>query len=249
MIKIWGSTDVGVVRKQNEDDLFFRSISDGGRGYAVVCDGMGGANAGEVASEMAVKSFVQQADLLLSKHLSVDEMRTLILDTAREANQRIYQHAASNEALTGMGTTFVCMLYNGADVVIGNIGDSRAYLLNAEQMSQITVDHSLVQEMVARGELNPIQAQRHPSRNVITRALGVDAEVTCDLFQVTPKPGQFILLCSDGLTGEVSEPEIYYEIYQTEEADTACDRLVEMAKQRGGHDNITLVIAAFEGDA
>ncbi len=249
MIKIWGSTDVGVVRKQNEDDLFFRSISDGGRGYAVVCDGMGGANAGEVASEMAVKSFVQQADLLLSKHLSVDEMRTLILDTARKANQRIYQHAASNEALAGMGTTFVCMLYNGADVVIGNIGDSRAYLLNAEQMSQITVDHSLVQEMVARGELNPIQAQRHPSRNVITRALGVDAEVTCDLFQVTPKPGQFILLCSDGLTGEVSEPEIYYEIYQTEEADTACDRLVEMAKQRGGHDNITLVIAAFEGDA
>ena len=249
MIKMWGSTDVGVIRKQNEDGFFFRSLSDGSRGYAVVCDGMGGANAGEVASEMAVKSFAEQAELLLSREMSPDEMRALILDASREANERIHQHAAFDEALSGMGTTFVCMLYNGTDVIIGNIGDSRAYLLNADQMSQITVDHSLVQEMVARGELNPLQAQRHPSRNVITRALGVDAEVSCDLFQVTPKAGQFILLCSDGLTGEVSEPEIYYEIFQTEEADTACERLAEMAKQRGGHDNITLVIAAFEGDA
>ena len=249
MIKIWGNTDIGVVRKQNEDGFYFCSNAKGDRGYAVVCDGMGGANAGEVASEMAVKLFSQQAERLLAENMSVDEMNALIANATKEANAFIHQHAASDEALAGMGTTFVCLAYNGANVVIGNIGDSRAYLLNAEQMSQITVDHSLVQEMVSRGELNPIQAQRHPSRNVITRALGVDADVSCDLFQVTPQSGQYILLCSDGLTGEVSEPEIYYEIYQTEEAETACDRLIEMAKQRGGHDNITLVIAAFEGDA
>ena len=249
MIKMWGITDVGVIRKQNEDGYFFRALSDGSRGYAVVCDGMGGANAGEVASEMAVTIFTEQAEQLLNQEMTADEMRAMILETAKIANQQILDKATSDENLSGMGTTFVCMLYNGTDVIIGNIGDSRAYLLNADQMSQITKDHSLVQEMVERGELNPIQAQRHPSRNVITRALGVDSEVSCDLFQVVPKAGQFILLCSDGLTGEVSEPEIYYEIFQSEEASTACERLAEMAKQRGGHDNITLVVAAFEGDA
>ena len=176
-------------------------------------------------------------------------MRALILDAAKTANQQVYEKAASDAALSGMGTTFVCMLYNGTNAVIGNIGDSRAYLLNADEMSQITVDHSLVQEMVNRGELNPIQAQRHPNRNVITRALGVDEDVLCDLFELTPAAGQFLLLCSDGLTGEVSAPEIYYEIFQSEQPETACDRLIEMAKQRGGHDNITLVVAAFEGEA
>ena len=249
MIKMWGITDVGVIRKQNEDGYFFRALSDGSRGYAVVCDGMGGANAGEVASEMAVTIFTEQAEQLLNQEMTADEMRAMILETAKIANQQILDKATSDENLSGMGTTFVCMLYNGTDVIIGNIGDSRAYLLNADQMSQVTKDHSLVQEMVERGELNPIQAQRHPSRNVITRALGVDGEVSCDLFQVVPKAGQFILLCSDGLTGEVSEPEIYYEIFQSEEASTACERLAEMAKQRGGHDNITLIVAAFEGDA
>lgn len=249
MIKMWGRTDVGTVRKENEDEFFFRVHSDGSRGYAVVCDGMGGANAGEVASAMAVKAFSQCADALLEREMDVASMRTLIIDTAKLANTQVYAHAASNVALSGMGTTLVCMLYNGTDVVIGNIGDSRAYLLNAAEMSQITVDHSLVQEMVDRGELSPIQAQRHPSRNVITRALGVDEEVCCDLFEVKPAAGEFIMLCSDGLTGEISTPEIYYEIFQSEQSDTACDRLIEMANQRGGHDNITLVVAAFEGDA
>ena len=152
MIKIWGNTDIGVVRKQNEDGFHFCSNAKGDRGYAVVCDGMGGANAGEVASEMAVKLFSQQAERLLAENMSVDEMNALIANATKEANACIRQHAASDEALAGMGTTFVCLAYNGADVVIGNIGDSRAYLLNAEQMSQITVDHSLVQEMVSRGE-------------------------------------------------------------------------------------------------
>lgn len=249
MIRMWGSTDVGAVRKQNEDGFIFRQLPDGSRGYAVVCDGMGGANAGEVASDMAVKIFAQHADAFLEQDMDSSAMRALILDTVKFANTEIYKHAASDEALSGMGTTFVCMLFNGTEVVIGNIGDSRAYLLNAAEMSQITVDHSLVQEMVDRGDLSPIQAQRHPSRNVITRALGVDEEVCCDLFEVKPAAGEFIMLCSDGLTGEVSTPEIYYEIFQSEQADTACERLIEMANQRGGHDNITLIVTAFEGDA
>lgn len=249
MIKLWGNTDVGVVRKQNEDGFFFRQLSDKSRGYAIVCDGMGGANAGEVASAMAVKAFSEKAEALLAEEMDVASMRALILDAAKTANEQVYEKAASDAALSGMGTTFVCMLYNGTNAVIGNIGDSRAYLLNADEMSQITVDHSLVQEMVNRGELNPIQAQRHPNRNVITRALGVDEDVLCDLFELTPAAGQFLLLCSDGLTGEVSAPEIYYEIFQSEQPETACDRLIEMAKQRGGHDNITLVVAAFEGEA
>lgn len=249
MIKMWGNTDVGVVRKQNEDYFFFRQLPDGSRGYAIVCDGMGGANAGEVASEIAVKLFSEKADLLLNQNMNLSEMKDLILDAAECANQQVYLHSASSEDLSGMGTTFVCFLYNGEQAVIGNIGDSRAYALNANDMLQITVDHSLVQEMIDRGELNPIQAQRHPNRNVITRALGVDEHVTCDIFEFQPTHGQFLMLCSDGLTSEVSEPEIYYEIFQSEQPDTACDRLIEMAKQRGGHDNITLIVAAFEGDA
>ena len=249
MIKLWGNTDVGIVRKQNEDNLRFRSTANGVKGYAIVCDGMGGANAGEVASEMAVELFAEQADALLQQEMDLETMRTMILRAAEDSNAKIYQRATGDTALSGMGTTFVCMLYNGKEVVIGNIGDSRAYILNAEKMSQITTDHSLVQEMVDRGELNPIQAQRHPNRNVITRALGADETVTCDIFELTPAVGQFILLCSDGLTGEVSEPEIYYEVFQAEQPDTAGDRLIEMAKHRGGHDNITLIIAAFEGEA
>lgn len=249
MIQLFGNTDVGVVRKQNEDGYFFRRSSDGTRGYAVVCDGMGGANAGEVASEIAVRTFVQKADALIQGAMDMESMRKTILEAAEEGNRQIYERASANEDCAGMGTTLVCMLYQDHEAVIGNIGDSRAYLLDEHGMIQVTEDHSLVQEMVKRGELTPYQAQRHPSRNVITRALGVDAAVPCDLFELTPKAGQFLLLCSDGLTGEISEPEIYYEIFQSEQPETACERLIDMAKQRGGHDNITLVVATFKGEA
>lgn len=248
MIQLWGNTDVGVVRKQNEDGYFFRRSRNGRCGYAVVCDGMGGANAGEVASEIAVRAFVEKADQLIQEEIDLPVMRQTILDAVARCNGQIRERAAENAECAGMGTTIVCMLYNGTEAVVGNIGDSRAYLLDEHGMVQVTEDHSLVQEMVNRGELTHYQAQRHPSRNVITRALGVDEHVTCDLFDLTPKVGQYLLLCSDGLTGEVSEPEIYYEIFQSEQPETACERLIDLAKQRGGHDNITLVVAAFEGD-
>jgi protein phosphatase len=145
-----------------------------------------------------------------------------------------------------MGTTLVCLLIDGDSACVGNVGDSRAYLIDESGIRQITADHSLVSEMVARGELSAVEAQRHPSRNVITRALGVDSSVVCDIFPLSPQPGQFVLLCSDGLTGEVSEPEIYYEVFGTQRPEFACQSLVDIANARGGRDNITVVLVQFE---
>ena len=144
-----------------------------------------------------------------------------------------------------MGTTMVAAVCGEGQALIGNVGDSRAYLLDDSGMRQITEDHSLVTELMKRGDLTSYQASRHPSRNVITRAMGADATVKCDTFLEPLKPGQFLLLCSDGLIREVTEPEIYYEIYQAEHPETACARLLDMAKSRGGRDNITMILIAY----
>ena len=139
----------------------------------------------------------------------------------------------------------VAAICGDGQALVGNVGDSRAYFLDENGMRQITEDHSLVTELMKRGDLTPYQASRHPSRNVITRAMGADATVQCDTFAEQIKPGNFLLLCSDGLIREVTEPEIYYEVFQAEHPETACARLLDMAKSRGGRDNITIVLIAF----
>lgn len=244
-MRIWGITDAGMARTQNQDCFLFGGDEAAQKAYCIVCDGMGGAAAGDIASKTALEVFASNILKDGQPDFTARDMERRVKQAAEEANAQVHALAESNSDYEGMGTTLVSMLVVGNQVVVGNVGDSRAYLIDDSGIRQITRDHSLVHEMVARGELSPYQAQRHPSRNVVTRVLGGGRTVECDTFSLTVKPGQYILLCSDGLTGEVSEPEVYYEVFFSEKPENACKTLVDIANLRGGHDNITIVLASF----
>jgi protein phosphatase len=236
---------VGVVREVNQDTFRMEYDAETGRGLFLVCDGMGGAAAGEVASGLAADAFVQSMDNCWKERFDSTDFKNRLLEGYAQANEVIYDASRANSDYAGMGTTMVAAICGDGQMLVGNVGDSRAYFLDETGMRQITEDHSLVTELMKRGDLTPYQASRHPSRNVITRAMGADATVQCDTFAETVKPGNFLLLCSDGLIREVTEPEIYYEVFQAEHPETACARLLEMAKSRGGRDNITVVLIGF----
>lgn len=241
----WGLTDVGVVREINQDTFRMEYDTQTGRGLFLVCDGMGGAAAGEVASGLAADAFLQSMDNCWKERFDSADFKNRLLEAYTQANEVVYDASRVNPDYAGMGTTMVAAICGDGQVLVGNVGDSRAYFLDENGMRQITEDHSLVGELMKRGDLTPYQASRHPSRNVITRAIGAEATVQCDTFAETVKPGNFLLLCSDGLIREVTEPEIYYEVFQAEHPETACARLLEMAKSRGGRDNITVTLVAF----
>lgn len=244
-MKFWGNSDTGMVRSENQDTYLMASLPRGTE-LLLVCDGMGGAQGGKVASTIACRAFEEEARRLLQKEEGEQPpLSDVVTGAAQAANRAVYESARQDAHLTGMGTTLVCLLTDGKQAVVGNIGDSRAYLIDGDGLHQVTSDHSLVAEMVRRGELSPGEARHHPNKNVITRALGVEQSVSCDVFPLTPGKGQFVLLCSDGLTNEVSEPEIYYEVFQSQEPEKACDTLIDIAKDRGGRDNITVLLASF----
>lgn len=244
-MRAWGLTDIGNVREVNQDTFRMEYDLEAGRGLFLVCDGMGGAAAGEVASGLAADAFLQTMDNCWKARFDAADLKGRLLEAYSQVNEVVYDASRANSDYAGMGTTMVAAVCGDGQILVGNVGDSRAYFLDDNGMRQITEDHSLVSELMKRGDLTPYQASRHPSRNVITRAMGADATVKCDTFTETYKSGQFLLLCSDGLIREVTEPEIYYEIFQAEHPETACDRLLEMAKSRGGRDNITLVLISF----
>ena len=244
-MKFWGNSDRGMVRSENQDTYRMASLPQGAE-LLLVCDGMGGAQGGKVASTIACRAFEEEARRLLQKEEGeAPSFSDVITASAQAANRAVYESARQDARLMGMGTTLVCLLTDGKQGAVGNIGDSRAYLIDGEGLHQVTNDHSLVAEMVRRGELSAMEARHHPNKNVITRALGVEQSVSCDVFPLTPEEGQFVLLCSDGLTNEVSEPEIYYEVFQSQAPEKACDTLIDIAKDRGGRDNITVLLASF----
>ena len=244
-MRAWGLTDIGMVREVNQDTFRMEYDTETGRGMFLVCDGMGGAAAGEVASGLAADAFLQSMDNCWKVPFDAAALKKQLLESYDQVNEVVFDASRSNPDYAGMGTTMVTVVCGDGQALVGNVGDSRAYFLDDTGMRQITEDHSLVTELMKRGDLTPYQASRHPSRNVITRAMGAEATVKCDTFTVAVKPGQFLLLCSDGLIREVTEPEVYYEIFQAEQTETACVRLLDMAKHRGGHDNITMILIAF----
>lgn len=240
-MKAWGLTDVGNVREVNQDTFRMKRADGEEAGLFLVCDGMGGAKAGEVASRLAAEAFLEFMDGKWSEGCTEEKLR----ESYDRVNETVYDMAQSDPDYAGMGTTMVTAVCTEGRVLVGNVGDSRAYLLDENGARQITEDHSLVSELMKRGDLTPYQASHHPSRNVITRAIGADATVKCDVFPLEVKAGQYLLLCSDGLIRDVADPEIYYQIYQCDHPETACDRLMALAKSRGGRDNITLLLVAF----
>lgn len=243
-MNIYGITDKGKIRIINEDNLFVHIDEDKKFAFAAVCDGMGGANGGEVASELAIETVEENINCITS-YPRRSQWGKLLRRIVNDSNKKIYEKSREDISLFGMGTTFVAFFCSTSKATIANIGDSRAYLISEDEIKQITKDHSLVNELVKKGELSANEASKHPNKNVITRALGVDSKVQCDIFDINVCKGQYILLCSDGLTEEVSEPEIHFEVMNHNSAEESCNSLIELANSRGGHDNISVVICAF----
>jgi protein phosphatase len=231
-------TERGHKRPSNED-AFGYSVE---HGVYVVCDGMGGAAAGEVASALAVEETMR---LLAADNASLP-LPTDAEQAINEANLAIFSRAQRSNKLNGMGTTLVALLTNERRAWMVNVGDSRGYRLRGSRLEQITVDHSLVEEQVRLGRMTHDEALRSPLRNVITRALGTQSAVTADVFELEAEAGDLFLLCSDGLTREVSDALLESLLRAGAPLDETCARLVAAANQAGGHDNITCILVRAE---
>ena len=234
-MEAWGLTHRGAVRQQNQDAFAIRNLPDG-RVIALVCDGMGGARAGNIASAMAVKLFTEE--FLRTSGREEERMRK----AAALANREVFQRSLRDEDCAGMGTTLVAALAGEGGAVILNEGDSRAYHINQEGIVLVTRDHSLVADLVERGELTREEARRHPNKNLITRALGADPDLMADCFRQSLEPGEYLLLCSDGLSNIVTEQEMLYEVIHGEGDESCCQRLLDIALSRGAPDNVTAVL-------
>lgn len=240
-MEAWGLTDVGNVRSQNQDA--FRIVELGKDALlAVVCDGMGGAKSGNVASRLASEVFSEEVKRSFSADLTPDEAEQMLRAAANLANISVFEQSQLSEDYAGMGTTLVAALTYPRATLVLNIGDSRAYLINADGVQCITRDHSVVEMMVQRGELTPEQAKTHPSKNLITRAVGTEETVFSDVFRVETEPEDCILLCSDGLSNQMADQEILFEVVHGARRDDCCRRLLEIAKNRGAPVNVTSVL-------
>jgi PPM family protein phosphatase len=231
------ASDTGRRRRRNEDNYVVAPP------LFAVADGMGGAQAGEVASRLAA-SALEGGD---SKGLAgLDRIDALV----QEANRRIYDRASTDPSASGMGTTMTVALVEGMTVAIGHVGDSRAYLVRGEQMEQLTEDHSLVNELLKSGKLSAEEAQVHPQRSVITRAVGTDPDVDIDGFTIEAEEGDVFLICSDGLTDMVEDEEILELVHRNrDDLDKAVKALVAAANRVGGEDNITAVAFRISTEA
>ena len=235
-----GRTDVGVVRSGNEDAYLMLP----NHGVFIVADGMGGHAAGEVASEMAVQIVGKSLEGLVGR--PENEASDIIRRGIVDANGAIFQRTLVEHDKRGMGTTVTSMVINGDRYLLGQVGDSRAYVMREEQLLQITKDHSYVQEQVDAGYLTPEQARTHPYSNVITRCVGANADVVPDVYGGTLREGDVFLLASDGLTGMLEDEELLTIMTQGRPPGELVDRLIAEANRRGGLDNITVIIVRVD---
>lgn len=238
-MKISAKTDVGKVRSSNQDSYAAGDLTSE-VSWAVVCDGMGGANGGNIASEAAVR--VISDKLKSGYHIGMNDnsIKHLLISAVEAANITLYTMSRENEELQGMGTTVVIAVRNFDTLYLANVGDSRIYVVSDSGIVQITTDHSVVQLMIDKGEISPEEAKDHPKKNVITRALGVDPEVRIDYSQEQLNDGDIVLLCTDGLTNYVDDEDIF-EVCKNEDRYNIADKLVDLANENGGGDNITVV--------
>lgn len=245
-IDAFGLSDVGRQRQHNEDNFLVEEST----GLFLVADGMGGHAAGEIASRIAIDSiqeFIDQTDEEdgtwphgYDDRLSRTTNR--LIAAVRLANGRVIDAMKKDSRLRGMGTTVVASLLDNSVLSLAHVGDSRAYLLRDGRIARVTNDHSWVFEQVQAGMITEEEAERHPFRNVITRALGGASSVMPDASEVDLQPGDRVLLCSDGLSGMLSEADMTKIVAEAPDAETACRRLIEAANDRGGHDNITAIV-------
>lgn len=247
-MKSFGLTDKGSVRRDNQDSFILERCAPGSCLVFALCDGMGGAKAGGLASQLSNKAFVSYVFAKLSSRVKrrLDPEKVL-MDACREANGVAYEYSQFDEAYNGMGTTIVggVVKDNGTGYII-NVGDSRAYHLSTRHhvITQITKDHSLVEELVEVGAITREQARNHPQKNVITRALGSEETVEADFFRFHLQPGELLLLCSDGLSNMLLDEEILLFAEENPDPETLCHVLMDTALSRRARDNVTVLVIA-----
>ena len=238
LIQIFSEIDIGRMRKSNQDAFFTSTLRDG-TVIAVVCDGMGGANAGNIASNQATKSIGDYIQNSYREKMQNYELASLLQDAIRSANITVYDMSVKDKELEGMGTTVVAAIVRNGFAAIAHVGDSRIYLVG-DEIKQLTRDHSVVQSLIESGRLTPEEARVHPRRNVITRALGIEENIMVDCDELELGVGDSLLLCTDGLTNFVDSSDIL-QIFKDNELCNVPRLLTERANINGGGDNITVV--------
>jgi serine/threonine protein phosphatase PrpC len=238
-ILIGALSDIGNVRKINEDFLGY--YIDKKKALYIVADGMGGHNAGEIASKAVVENTIE---FINSNEMSLQDPASALRNAIIYANKKIYDLSSSSSGLSGMGTTITAVLIVGQDIYVANVGDSSCYIIKNHRISKVTKDHSLVQELIDEGSITEEQAKKHPNKNIITRAVGTNEAVVVDIFELTRSDVDKIILCTDGLSNEVTAEEMLEYAHKYINS-TACEELIHLAKVRGGRDNISVMI--FEG--
>ena len=239
-MNVYSKTDIGLMRSSNQDYCKTGGLSDGSV-WAVVCDGMGGANGGSTASRIAAETIAEQLKELYNIEKYRDDMEKLIKTAIAIANQRVYDMSLKVYSLSGMGTTVVTAVVKNEVVHIVHAGDSRAYLYENGSLTQITKDHSMVQELVDIGQITPEEARNHPNKNIITRALGTRENLKTDYNGVKFDKDSVLLICTDGLSNYLTDEDIA-EFINKSRGDELVSRLVEQAKIMGGSDNITVAV-------
>lgn len=233
----YGKTDIGMVRNMNQDTIFFSDKSIGNLpNLYIVADGMGGHRAGDYASAHAVSWFIEYV-----KQCQYVNPITILKTGISKVNDMLLKQASEHSELRGMGTTFVAAVITDDKMYVANIGDSRLYVIG-EEAKQITLDHSLVEELIRTGQLDRRRVRFHPERNIITRALGTGKEAVPDFFEIVLRKNEKVLLCTDGLTNMIEDDEIRDIVVQKQFIDRICDQLIERANYYGGKDNIGVVI-------
>lgn len=242
-MRSFGLTDRGKVRAENQDSFVIEFIEDREYLAGVLCDGMGGASAGSIASTLASKTYMNYfIERIMASRAKNPDVKRHMTNACHKANDIVYSYSCFNPDYTGMGTTLVAATIMGNQAVVANVGDSRAYVISRKKITQLTKDHSYVQELVDQGVITPERAKTHPRRNMIMQALGSEEGVSCDIFTHKLLRGEFILLCSDGLSNMLTDEEILEAIRNEKTPETMCKKLIELALEAGATDNVTVVI-------
>lgn len=245
-MKVACLTDIGRTREINEDSVLCKTVKNGWD-LLIVADGMGGHNAGEVASSIAVKSISEYIEKKAASIDSGESAARAVKDAVIQANSDIFNESKKDVSCSGMGTTVTIALMSQYAMLVGHVGDSRAYILRDGVISKITSDHSLVAELVKNGTITEDEAQHHPQKNIITRALGAEETVQVDIESIQLKPNDTVMLCTDGLTNMLCDREIESLLTQNDDPSIAVRKLVDRANDLGGYDNITVAVAKVTG--
>lgn len=243
-MQTWGLTDPGNIRQQNQDSY---AIVPFGRDRVlmIVCDGMGGAKSGNVASSLAVEVFTDEVRRTQRPGMTPEKAAAMLRSALELSNSAVYEQSQLSDDFTGMGTTLVAAWISRDLAVVINVGDSRAYHFSQQGVRQLSCDHSVVELMVQRGELTREQAKNYPGKNLITRAVGTEPQVEGDIYVQELKKDDCILLCSDGLSNEMADQEMLFEVAHGLKKSTCCERLLAIAKNRGAPDNVTVTLAVI----